>query len=130
MIYVELILIGQKLASDLLEIVTLPFRVCFLSTHSQGINQYHLQKIDNRIIDLDAALHMYTENAHELEQCILMEFWPKTFPYVFLEVNHMSLKVQWLVPGVYQSVVIQLPSTEDRESFLWNIHLKNASVQV
>ena len=61
-----------------MEIATHPFRVCFLSTHSQGINQYHLQKLDNRIIDLDAALYLYTENTHELEQCSLMEFWPKT----------------------------------------------------
>ena len=33
-----------------------------LHTHNQGINQYHLQKLDNRIIDLDAALNLYTEN--------------------------------------------------------------------
>ena len=38
------------------KIVTLPFRVHFLCTESQGIKQYHLQKFDNGIIDLDAAL--------------------------------------------------------------------------
>ena len=53
-----------------------------LHTHSQEINQYHLQKLDNRIIDLDAASNLYTETTHGLEQCILMEFWPKIFPYV------------------------------------------------
>ena len=46
----------------------------FLCTDSQGINQCHLQKIDKRIIDLNAALHMYAENFHGLGQCVLF-FW-------------------------------------------------------
>ena len=46
-----------------------PIWVSFLCTQNQGINQYYLQfKLDNRIIDLDAALHLYTGNTYGLEQ--------------------------------------------------------------
>ena len=38
---------------------------------------------------------MHTENTHRLEQCILSEFWPKTFPYVhrFLGITFQPLGV-------------------------------------
>ena len=58
-----------------------------MSVFSQGINQYRLQRLDNRIIDLNNALHMHTGNTHGLEQCILSEVWPKTFPYVAMELQ-------------------------------------------
>ena len=56
--------------------IPLEYALGTTSTGSQVINQYSLQKLDNRIIDLDAALHMYTGNTRGLEQCISSEFWP------------------------------------------------------
>ena len=54
--------------------------------------------LDNRIIDLNAALHVYTENLHWLEQCILSEVWPKTFPHGFDRVSGESKCVLTSLP--------------------------------
>ena len=62
---------------------------CLFSLHTQSGNQSisFTKKLDNRNIDLDAALYLYTENTCELEQCILMEFWSKTFPYAAIQLG-------------------------------------------
>ena len=39
-----------------------------------------------------------------------------------------EIKIQW-IPGVDQSVNIQLPMSEDRDGFLRNIWFKNMSVE-
>ena len=41
------------------------------------------EKVDKRIIDLNAALHVFTENVHRLGLCVLSDIWRKSYPYGF-----------------------------------------------
>ena len=60
-LYVKLIVIVAKSGVGLIQNSYAPIFCLFFCTGSQGINQYHLQKLDNRIIDFDAVFHLYTK---------------------------------------------------------------------
>ena len=70
------------------------------------------------IVDIKEILKLFNSTHIFIFQRFMIPYW-----------KHLDLgRHQRRVPGVNQSVNIQLPSAEDREGFLWNIGIKNMSV--
>ena len=101
----------------MLKKVSIPFS-CLFSLHRQPGNQSISLTKDNRIIDriidLNAALHVYTGNTHRLEQCILsrIPFAPKILMLVpslrghsWIQHEKRTLSTHILTPYYYYTAI-------------------------